>query len=216
MNDQIKKLTQLGKAMGKHMAKSWEAPQFQVETEIDCARLVEYRKALSIKPSFTTIITKAVADTLKKYPMLNASWGDDCIIVHDEINIGIAVDTGRGLLVPVIKDAASKSIEEMHEAMEQIKSKSARGNFTLEEMSGGTFTISNLGIFNITSFKAIVNAPEAGILAVSKMSDIPVVRDGKIVPAKIMRVSLSIDHRVTDGATGARFLTELSAALENL
>jgi pyruvate/2-oxoglutarate dehydrogenase complex dihydrolipoamide acyltransferase (E2) component len=216
MSDQIKKLSQLGKAMGKHMTASWEAPQFQLETEVDCARLIEYRNTLDFKPSFTTIIAKAVADTLKKFPQINASWGGDCIVLHDDINIGIAADTGRGLLVPVIKDAENKSIAEMHEAMEHIKSKSERGNFSIEDMSGGTFTISNLGIFNITSFKAIVNAPEAGILAVSKMTDTPVVRNGQIVPAKIMRLNLSLDHRVTDGATGARFLTELATVLESL
>jgi len=216
MSDQNKKLTPLGKAMAKQMIKSWEAPQFQLETEIDCKRIIEYRESVGFKPSFTTILVKAAADTLLKFPVLNSSWDDDCIIVHDKVNMGIAVDTQRGLLVPVIRDAGEKSIREIHEAMEAIKIKSQRGNFTMEEMKDATFTVSNLGKFNITSFKAIVNAPEAAILAVSKMTDVPVVRSGNIVPARIMRISLSVDHRVADGATGARFLTELAIALENL
>jgi pyruvate dehydrogenase E2 component (dihydrolipoamide acetyltransferase) len=216
MSEQIQKLTPLKKAMGKQMIRSLEAPQFQLETEVDCTRLIEYRKNVGFKPTFTTILAKLVADTLLNYPNLNSSWGGDCIVMHDEVNIGIAVDTKRGLLVPVIQNAAKKTLLEIHKAMEEIKAKRDLGNFTMDEMSGGTFTITNLGAFNITSFKAIVNVPEVGILAVSKMADTPVVRNGQIVSAKIMRICLSIDHRVVDGAYGSRFMTDLAATIESL
>lgn len=216
MNDEIQKLTPLKKAMGKQMTRSLEAPQFQLETVVDCTRLVQYRKSLAYKPTFTTILTKLVADTLVNFPTLNASWGGDCIVVHDEVNIGIALDTNRGLLVPVIQDAAKKSLEEMHAAMEGLKEKRDSGKFSLDELSGGTFTISNLGTYNIASFRAIVNVPEVGILALSKMADTPVVRDGQIVAARMMSMCLSIDHRVVDGAYGSRFLTELATKIESL
>jgi pyruvate dehydrogenase E2 component (dihydrolipoamide acetyltransferase) len=216
MSEQIQKLTPLKKAMGKQMMRSLEAPQFQLETEVDCTKLIEYRKNVDYKPTITTILTKLVADTLLNYPNLNSSWGGDCIVVHEEVNIGIAVDTKRGLLVPVIKDAANKSPLEIHEAMEVIKAKRESGKFTMDEISGGTFTISNLGPFNITSFRAIVNVPEVGILAISKMADVPVVRNGQIISAKMLRMCLSVDHRVVDGAYASRFMTELAASIENL
>ena len=216
MSEVIQKLTQQKKAMSRQMIKSLEAPQFQLETEVDCTRLVEYRNGLGFRPTFTTILAKLTADTLVNFPGLNSSWGGDCIVVHDEVNIGIAVDTKRGLLVPVIRNASQKTLLEVHKAMEEIKGKRDSGKFTLDEMSGGTFTISNLGAFNITSFRAIVNVPEVGILALSKMVDTPVVRGGQIISAKLMRLCLTIDHRVVDGAYGARFLTELAAAIENL
>lgn len=216
MSDQIIKLTSLKKAMGKQMIKSLEAPQFQLESEVDCSNLVEFRKTLNYRPTYTTLLAKLVADTLVKHPLLNSSWGGDCIVLHDGINIGIAVDTNRGLLVPVIHDAAKKSLFEIHEAMESIKAKRETGKFSLDELSGGTFTISNLGAYNITAFHAIVNIPEVGILALSKMTEMPVIRNGQITPSKIMRVCLGIDHRVVDGAYGARFLTDLTTSIENL
>jgi len=215
MNEQVR-MSPLQKAMCKQMVRSWAAPQFQLETEVNCHKLIEFRNAFDFRPSYTTILTKVVADLLVKHPMLNASLGDDAIILHEKVNIGIATDTKRGLLVPVIQDAANKSLLEIHEAIENIKAKTDRGNFTMEEMSNGTFTISNLGIFNVTSFKAIVNAPQAAILAVSKIREVPIICEGQIVAGKMMTLSLSVDHRVTDGATGARFLSELVTVLENL
>lgn len=202
--------------MAKQMARSLEAPQFQLETEVDCTKLIEFRKTLEYKPTYTTILAKLAADILVNYPILNSSWGGDSILVHEDINMGIAVDTQRGLLVPVIKNAVKLTLFEIHEAMEEIKGKRESGKFSLDELSGGTFTITNLGIYNITSFKAIVNVPEVGILSLSKMTDRPVVRNGQVVSAKILRMCLGIDHRVVDGAYGSRFLTEFVAKIENL
>ncbi len=198
------------------MLASWtEVPQFQLVSEIDCGAVIAFRKEISYKPSFTTIMVKALADTLKRHPNLNASWAGDHITMFDEVNMGVAVDTPRGLLVPVIQNAANKSLEEVHREMEEIKEASKEGKFKMDRLSGGTFTISNLGMFNIRSFQAIVNAPQAAILAVSKIADVPVVREGKIEPGKSMSVSLSIDHRVTDGASGARMLQEFVGLMES-
>lgn len=210
------KLTPLQKAMSRQMLASWtEVPQFQLVTEIHCHPMIQFRKSVAYKPSFTTIIVKALADTLQKHPKLNASWGGDHIIQYDEVNMGVAVDTPRGLLVPVISNAARKTLEEIHLEMEEIKKASKDGKFKMDQLAGGTFTVSNLGMFNIRSFQAIVNSPQAAILAVSKIADVPVVLDGEVKPGKMMNVSLSIDHRVTDGASGARLLQDFAALMED-
>lgn len=212
-----KKLSPLGKSMGKQMIKSWEAPQFTHFTEIDCDRMIEYRKSLPFKVSYTTILIKAAADTIAEYPMMNASWDDGTkLILHEEINMGVAVDTKRGLLVPVIHNADDLTLEEIHEEMEKIKQKSEKGNFTMEELSGGTFVVSNLGMFNIHAFTAIVNAPNGAIISVGKMEELPMVKEGKIAVGKRMTIALNMDHRVIDGAAGAKFLTALANRLETL
>ena len=216
MTSTEKKLAGMAKAMARQMNKSWEAPQFHLETAIDCEKLIAYRSALPFKTSYTVLLIQLVAKTLEHYPALNASWNETNILEHDEINIGVAVDTKRGLLVPVIRNANRKSLEEIHAEMETIKEKSKTGAFRVEDLADGTFIISNLGMFHVTSFTAIVNAPNTGILSVGTLSDVPMVKNGNIVAGKQMNVGLSVDHRVTDGATGARFLTELAQTLENL
>ena len=215
MSDRELKLTPLQKAMSRQMLASWtEVPQFQLVAEIDCEAVMAFRKLVPYQPSFTTIMVKAMADTLQNHPKLNASWGGDHIVEHEAVNMGVAVDTPRGLLVPVIRNAANKTLQEIHREMEAIKEASREGKFKMDALSGGTFTISNLGMFNIRSFQAIVNAPQAAILAISKIADAPVVKDGKIEAGKVMSVSLSIDHRVTDGASGARMLQDFAALME--
>lgn len=211
------KLKPLGKAMAKQMARSWEAPQFQLFTSVRCGSMIAYRASLPAKPSYTTLIAKAVTETLAEYPALNSAWDDGTkIIQHESVNMGIAVDTARGLMVPVIPEAQQMSLEEMDRYMRTFKEKSATGVFSLEELSGGTFVISNLGMFNVTFFSAIVNAPNAAILSVGKMTDTPVWNGTAFVPEKTMELGLSLDHRVVDGATGARFLTALVERLEHL
>jgi len=211
------KLSALGKSMGKQMAISWETPQFTLFSSVNCENMIAFRARLPFKTSYTTILIKAVTETIAEFPILNSSWDDGTKIVqHETVNMGIAVDTQRGLLVPVIKDAGKMGIEEIHAAMQDIKGKSTRGNFSMDEMTGGTFIISNLGMFNITMFSAIVNAPNAAILSIGKMKDIPVVKDSKIEIGKTMEIGLNLDHRVVDGATGAKILTALVNRLENL
>lgn len=212
-----RKLSPLGKSMGKQMVKSWEAPQFTHFTVINCEQMITYRKNLPFKVSYTTILIKAVADTIAEYPIMNSSWDDGTKIIQNEnINMGVAVDTKRGLLVPVIRDADKLSLEEISRCMEDIKNKSGKGNFTVNDLSGGTFVVSNLGMFNITSFTAIVNAPNSAIISAGKMEEVPLVRNGEIVSGKTMTVALNMDHRVIDGATGAKFLTALAERLETL
>ena len=214
--DKIVKLTGLKKAMAKQMIRSWsDVPQFQLESELRCDRMIAFRKEQDYKLSYTAILAKAIAVMLEKYPVINASWAADHIVEHGDVNVGIATDTKRGLLVPVIRDANKKSLKEIQEELNVIKSKSERGNFQMEDLQGGTFTLSNLGMYRIHAFGSIVNAPEAGILAVGKMQKTPVVGENDAIEiAQIMRPVLSLDHRVTDGATGARFLTELMEVLE--
>ncbi len=215
--DKDLKLTGLQKAMARKMVASWtDVPQFRLESEVICDKMIAFRKSESYRPSYTAIIAKAVADTLAEFPMMNCSWAGDHIVQHEEINVGIAVDTKRGLLVPVIFNADQKSLEEIAGELNGMKAKTERGNFRLEEMQGGTFTVSNLGMYRVHAFGAIINAPEAGILAVGKMKKTVIVGENdelKIV--RTMRPVLSVDHRVTDGATGARFLTALVEKLES-
>lgn len=212
-----KKLSMLGKSMGKQMIRSWEAPQFSLFSEVNCKNLIRYRNNLETKMSYTTILAKVIADTIVEYPIMNASWDDGTkLIEHEEVNMGIAVDTRRGLLVPVIHQAEQKSLDEIHEAMNGIKEKSVKGNFNMEELSGGTFILSNLGMLNISAFTAIVNAPNAAIISVGKMKEVPIAINGEIVVGKTMTICLNMDHRVIDGATGAKFLTELVQRLEEI
>ena len=204
------------KAMVRQMVKSLEVPQFQLETEVDCTKLMALRKEVPYKPSVTTVLAKAVAEALKNHSLLNASFVDASTVeTYDEIGLGIAVDTPKGLVVPVIHDAGNLNLQQLHEAMEKIKEKGKKGAFAIEDLAGGTFTISNLGMFNVTSFKAIVNAPQVGILALSKIVERPVIRNGEIQSARMMNMTVSVDHRVADGATCARFLSELAALIEN-
>lgn len=212
-----KKLSMLGKSMGKQMIRSWEAPQFSLFSEVNCKNLVKYRNSLETKMSYTTILVKAITDTIAEYPIMNSSWDDGTkLFEHEEVNMGIASDTKRGLLVPVIHRAEQKSLEEIHEAMDVIKEKSKKGNFSMEELSGGTFIVSNLGMLNISAFTAIVNAPNAAIISVGRMKEVPVIENGEIVSGKTMTICLNLDHRVIDGATGAKFLTALVQKLEEI
>lgn len=217
MNEQVVKLSGLHKAMSRQMVASWsEVPQFHLETEVDCSALIELRKRVAYRPSYTAIIAKAAADTLAKHPALNASWRSDHIVQFQEINVGIAVDTKRGLMVPVIRDVANKTLQEVEEELKKIKLKAEKGNYTIEELTEGTFTISNLGMYRVNAFNSIVNAPQAAILAIPRMySTLCMLPDGQIGTKMIMRPLLSVDHRVTDGATGAKFVTDFAKLLEN-
>lgn len=179
--------------------------------------MIAYRKSLPFKVSYTTILIKAVADTIAEFPIMNSSWDDGTKIIQNEnINMGVAVDTKRGLLVPVIRDADKLPLEEIHRCMGDIKNKSGKGNFNMNDLNGGTFVVSNLGMFNIHAFSAIVSSPNSAIISAGKMEEVPMVKDGEIVIGKTMTIALNMDHRVIDGATGAKFLTALAERLETL
>ncbi|MDD2457981.1 MAG: 2-oxo acid dehydrogenase subunit E2 [Eubacteriales bacterium] len=217
MNEQVIKLSGLHKAMSRQMVSSWsEVPQFQLETEVDCSAMIALRKKLDYHPSYTSIIARSVADALHLHPMLNASWRTDHVVQYDMVNIGIAADTKRGLLVPVIRDVAGKPLHEIDAALAAIKEKSAKGNFSMEDLADGTFTVSNLGMFRINAFASIVNAPQAAILAIPRMTEVVCkMPDGSLGTKMVMRPVLSIDHRVTDGASGARFINDFVRLLED-
>lgn len=216
MTDQIVRLTGLQKAMSRQMVASWtDVPQFQLETEVDCAAIIALRKELPFHPSITAIIVKAVAQALLKHPYVNGSWAGDHILHHDVANVAVAVDTQRGLLAPVIPDVSCRTLADVNAALDVFKQKSERGNFSQEELIGATFTVSNLGMYRINAFSAIVNAPQAAILAIPRMQDVVTVKEDRTFEIKkIMRPVLSLDHRVVDGASGARFLMDLVALLE--
>lgn len=213
-------LSQMRKAIARRLSESkFGAPHFYLTIEINMDRAVEARKAINAlgvhKISFNDIVVKASALALRNHPMVNASWTDDKIIVNGSINIGVAVAVDEGLLVPVINNADSKP---MHVINAEVKEKAGRARekrLKPEEMQGNTFTISNLGMFGIDEFTAIINPPDSCILAVGGIIQKPIVSNGEIKVGNMMKVTLSCDHRVVDGATGAAYLQTLQSYLEN-
>ena len=154
------------------------------------------------------------ARALKEQPALNASWQDAGIILHSGINIGLAVDTPRGLLVPVIHDAGSKSITRLHHDVTDVVGRAGEGKARPDELSGGTFTITNLGMFDVDGFTPIINLPEAAILGVGRIAPRPAAMNGQVVVRQMMTLSLSFDHRVVDGAPAGKFLQRIKQLIE--
>ncbi len=217
MEDKVIKVKGLKKSMVNTMVKSWEGvPQFKLESIVDCEPMMAYRKTLDYKTSFTEMIVKAAAQTMKDNMALNSFWNDGEILEKGDINIGVAVASGRGLLVPVIQNAGEKSLKEITDDMKWIKEKSAKGNYSIEDLSCGTFTVSSLGKFRVQSFTSIVTYPQSAILSVPTMKDtLYLDEDGNVKSKKTMNLVLALDHRVVDGAAGAKFITELADLLEN-
>jgi pyruvate dehydrogenase E2 component (dihydrolipoamide acetyltransferase) len=213
-------VSQMRKTIARRLGESkYSAPHFYLTIEINMDETVRLRKMAndtgSVKISFNDIVIKACAAALRKHPMINSSWLGDKITVHKEINIGVAVAVEEGLLVPVIKDADAKSLAYINQEVRELAGKAKNKKLGLEEMQGNTFTISNLGMFGIDEFTAIINPPDACILAVGAIIPKPVVKNGEIVVGNTMKVTLSCDHRVVDGAKGAEFLQTLKAMLQN-
>ncbi|MBI2139195.1 2-oxo acid dehydrogenase subunit E2, partial [Candidatus Woesearchaeota archaeon] len=177
----------------------------------------KYRKK-GIHATVTPYFIKAIVEALKKHPSANASVDDEKqeIILKKYYNIGVAVDTPSGLMVPVLKDADKKSIEQIAKDVAELGEKAKSRKLSLADFKGGTFTLSNLGAIGSTYATPILNYPEAAILVTGKVSDKAVVRDGKIVARKILPLSFTFDHRVLDGAEGARFLADLKSCLEDI
>jgi pyruvate dehydrogenase E2 component (dihydrolipoamide acetyltransferase) len=213
------KLSQMRKTIAKRLAQSkFSSPHFYLTMEINMDRVMEARKKLNdvapVKISFNDIIIKAVTAALRQHPAVNASWLDDRIRYNDHIHIGMAVAVEEGLVVPVIRFADSKGLAAISQESKDLASRARERKLGLEEMQGNTFTISNLGMFGIEEFTAIINPPDACILAVGGIKQTPVVRDGQIVPGNVMKVTLSCDHRVVDGAVGSAFLVTFKQLLE--
>ena len=213
-------LTQMRKTIAKRLvASKFSAPHFYLTMELDLDKAIEARKdmneALPVKVSFNDLIVKAAAMALRKNPNVNASWMEDKIRIHHHIHIGIAVAVEQGLLVPVLRFADGKTIAQIATESNRLIEKAKSGTLKLDELQGNTFTVSNLGMFDIDEFTAIINSPESCILAIGKIKETPVFKNGNIAPSSVMKVTMSCDHRVVDGATGARFLQTFKQFLEN-
>ncbi len=213
-------LSSMRKTIAKRLAQSkFTAPHFYLTMEINMDRCVAARKKINEflapeKVSFNDFVVKASAIALRKHPIVNSSWMDDHILTHHEVNIGVAVAVPDGLIVPVVRNTDYKSLSQISNEVKTLAGKAKNKELSLDEMQGNTFTISNLGMFGIDEFTAIINPPDACILAVGAIAQKPIVVNGQLAVGNIMKVTLSCDHRVVDGATGAAFLQTLRSMLE--
>ncbi|NNF02772.1 MAG: pyruvate dehydrogenase complex dihydrolipoamide acetyltransferase [Bacteroidia bacterium] len=213
-------VSQMRKTIARRLAESkFDAPHFYLTIDIDMENAVSARAAINnvapTKISFNDLIVKAVSISLRMHPKVNSSWLGDTIRMNKHINIGVAVAVDEGLLVPVIRYADSKTLSQISEETRDYVVRAKEKKLQPADWEGNTFTISNLGMFNIEEFTAIINPPDACIMAIGAIKDVPVVRSGEIVPGKVMRVTLSCDHRVVDGLTGAEFLNTFKSFLED-
>jgi pyruvate dehydrogenase E2 component (dihydrolipoamide acetyltransferase) len=196
-----------------------QVPHFYLTIVINMQKVTALRQQLNAqseqKISYNDFIVKATALALKNYPQVNASWGDDSIHFHQVVNIGIAVGLEDGLVVPVIQLCDQKSLHQLAKESRDLAERAKVRKLKSADIKGGTFTISNLGMYGIHEFSAVINPPEAAILAVGAIEMVPVVIAGEISIGAQMKVTLSCDHRVIDGAVGAAFLQDLKKLLEN-
>ena len=213
-------VSQMRKVIARRLGESkFGAPHFYLTVEINMSRSIEARKRINeiatTRISFNDIIVKAAAAALRLHPAINSSWLGDKIRINHEINIGVAVAVAEGLLVPVIHHADMKTLSQIDVEVRALAAKAKERKLQPDEMQGNTFTISNLGMFDIEEFTAIINPPDACILAVGSIKEKAVVVDGNLAIGNMMKVTLSCDHRVVDGATGAKFLQSLKGILED-
>jgi pyruvate dehydrogenase E2 component (dihydrolipoamide acetyltransferase) len=215
-NNNIKKI------VAKRLLESKQTvPHFYLTVDCRIDQLLESRAKLNeqgkgaYKLSVNDFVIKAVATALKAYPAANVAWTDDAILQFEHSDISVAVATPNGLITPIIKKAETKGLKEISNEMKDLAGRARDGKLKPEEFQGGTFSISNLGMFGVKDFQAIINPPQACILAVGAGIEQPVVQDGAINVATIMSVTLSVDHRAVDGAVGAEFLQFFKQYIEN-
>jgi pyruvate dehydrogenase E2 component (dihydrolipoamide acetyltransferase) len=214
--------SKLQSTVARRMAESKAtAPHFYLEAEVDMSRLVEARAQIKagaaggdVVPSFNDMIVKACALALREHPRANGAYRDGRFELHSRVNVGIAVAANDALVVPTIFDADRKVLRQIAAEARALAGKVRDGQITPPELSGATFTVSNLGMFGIDSFAAVINPPQAAILAVGAITERPAVRDGGISTAHLMRVNLACDHRILYGAQAAEFLARIRALLE--
>ena len=197
-------------------------PHFYLTIDCEIDALLDLRKQLNarasddgVKLSVNDLVIKAVALALRRVPGANAGWTDDAVLLFDRVDVSVAVSTDEGLITPIIKEADKKGLATISAEMKDLAGRAREGKLKPEEFQGGTFTISNLGMFGIREFSAIINPPQACILAVGNGEQRPVVRDGAVAVATFMSTTLSVDHRVVDGALGARYLAAFKAIIED-
>jgi pyruvate dehydrogenase E2 component (dihydrolipoamide acetyltransferase) len=212
-------VSQMRKVIASRLGESkFSAPHFYVSMSIDMGAAMASRSLLNaestVKISFNDMVVKAVAKSLKKHPAVNSSWLGDVIRTNYDVHVGIAVAVEDGLLVPVVRHADAKSLSDISTEVKSFAQRARDKQLQPQDWEGNTFTISNLGMFGVEDFTAIINPPDACILAIGGIQSVPVVKDGEVVPGHVMKVTLSCDHRAVDGATGSAFLNSLKAFLE--
>ena len=217
-------LTSMRRAIARRLSQSMQtAPHFYMTSVIDTGKLAALRQQINeyaakdpspVKVSFNDLIVKAVARALLRIPQMNVSFAEDRILQKKQVHIGVAVALEQGLIVPVVHSADQRGILEIARETQRLAEAARTGKLRPEELSGGTFTVSNLGMFDVESFTAIINPPESAILAIGAITPTPSVVDGEIVVRDRMKITLSSDHRAIDGATAARFLQEVKRLLE--
>jgi len=212
------------RVMAERMSHSWTTvPHFYLVREVDASMLIEWRKRvvpeiekrIGIKPTYTDLLVKVIAFTLRNHPRLNASWADGNIRWNQEINVGIAVAIEEGLIVPVIHGADGASLSEIAIHRADLVERARQGKLRPADISGGTFTFTNLGMYNVDAFDAVVNTPQAAILSVGRIVDRVVPVDGQVTVRPMMVMTLSLDHRVVDGARAAQYLDALANLIED-
>jgi pyruvate dehydrogenase E2 component (dihydrolipoamide acetyltransferase) len=218
---EVVKLNQMRKTIARRMTEAWEAPAFQISMSADMSASIRLREALlervqegGVRPTYSDILTKIVALGLLRHRDMNAHFGGDEVRLFPTANIGIAVAVPHGLVVPVIRSCEARTIEEIAAARADVVSRTREGKLRTEDLEDGTFTISNLGMYGVERFTAVLNPPQAGILAVGAIEERAVVADGDLEIQPRMDMTLTVDHRSVDGATASEFLQTVKAFLE--
>ena len=212
------------RTIAKRLSQSMQtSPHFYVTSVIDTGKLADLRRQINeyaqnepdpVKVSFNDLVVKAVAIALVRMPQVNVSFAEDRLILKKQVHIGMAVALEQGLIVPVLRNADQRRVLAIARESQRLAELARTGKLRPEDFSGGTFTVSNLGMFDVDSFTAVINPPESAILAVGSITPTPVVVDGQVVVRDRMKVTLSSDHRAIDGTTAARFLQEVKRLLE--
>ncbi|MEO0733428.1 MAG: dihydrolipoamide acetyltransferase family protein [Bacteroidota bacterium] len=213
-------VSQMRKAVSRLVSNSkFSAPHFYVTVEINMGKTWEFRKKINevapVKISFNDLVIKACAVNLPKHPVINSSWQGETIRTNNDVNIAVAVAVPDGLFMPVVRYANMKSLSQINTEVKDLVTRAKGRKLGQEEMTGSTFSISNLGMFGVEEFTAILNTPNSCILAVGGIQEKPIVENGQIVPGRVIKVTLSCVHRTVDGASAAAFLNDVKAALEN-
>ena len=209
-------LSPMRKVIATRMVESlFSAPHYYMSADGDMTEAIKFREQpLGFKPSFNDIILHAVVRAIRQHPLMNARWAEDAIEENDDINLGVAVALPAGLVVPVLRRAQDMSLEGIHHTVKAMADKARAGKLTPDDYSGSTFTVTNLGVFGVDQFTAIINQPNSAILAVGRIAKKPVVIDDGIHIRSIATLTISSDHRVIDGAVAAQFMATLRTLLE--
>jgi pyruvate dehydrogenase E2 component (dihydrolipoamide acetyltransferase) len=218
---EVVQLTSIRKTIARRLTEAWEAPVFQLTVTADASELIATRERLvdlmregEVKPTVNDVLTRLVASALMRHRPVNAQFVEGEIHRHPTANVGIAVATSNGLVVPVVRDAQARSIQEVAAVRADLVGRAREGKLQLQDLEDGTFTISNLGMYGIDQFIAVLNPPQVAILAVGSIEDRPIVVEGDLVVAPALTMTLTCDHRAIDGSEGAEFLQTLKAYVE--